>query len=171
MADGLSVRGAIAAIERDKKREYTPKQKKFLTLYAKNGFKDSKGCFEKAGYTPSSYHTIISGLKDDIKEIANAMLLGAAPEAAMTLTDILSSNEYNQNNSSKLAAAKEVLDRVGIVKKEEVQHNHNVSGGLFIIPAKMQMEAVEEEEEWIDGEYEDIDGEGLGSEGESSVGV
>lgn len=163
MPEGLSVRGAIAAAEKGRKREYTAKQKKFLTLYAKNNFQNSKECAEKAGYKSGDYHGLVVSLKDDIKEIASSMLLGSAPEAAMALAGILSETEYNPNNPSKLQAAREILDRVGIVKKQEVQHDHKVSGGLFIIPAKAPLPV--EDLEVIDGEFEDTDEERMGSQG------
>lgn len=143
MPEGLSVRGAIAVAEKERGREYSPKQKKFLAVYAKNNFQDSRKCAEEAGYPTSAYHSLIASLKDDIKNIANSMLLGAAPEAANTLVDAL----HGGGNSNKLLAAKEVLDRVGIVKPETVKHDHNVSGGIFIIPAKSSLP--EEEDVYI----------------------
>lgn len=148
MPEGLSVRGAVAAAEKNRGREYTAKQKKFLTLYANNEFQDSRKCAEEAGYPSTAYHKMIVSLKEDIKEIASAMLLGAAPEAAGTLIEALSSGKVG---SGKIAAAKEVLDRVGIVKQEMVKHEHEHTGGIFIIPAKSPLPEVEIEGERIDG--------------------
>lgn len=153
MSDGLSVRGAIAAAEKKRQRQYTPKQKKFLTLYAKNDFRDSREIASKAGINASDYYRLITSLKDDIVEIAGAMLLGAAPEAALALSGILNGKEYDPGNGVRLNAAKEILDRVGIVKEERINHDHKVSGGLFIIPAKIPLP----QEDVIDGEvYQEV---------------
>ena len=47
----------------------------------------------------------------------------------------------------KLQAAQTLLDRVGVTKKEQLNVNHNVQGGLFILPEKQTI---------IEGNYEDI---------------
>ena len=38
--------------------------------------------------------------------------------------------------SQKLAAAQTILDRVGVSKTDRVQVDHNVQGGIFILPQK-----------------------------------
>ena len=51
--------------------------------------------------------------------------------------------------SQKLAAAQTILDRVGVSKTDRVQVDHNVQGGIFILPQK--------ENVIIEGkDYEDI---------------
>jgi len=52
----------------------------------------------------------------------------------------------------KLQAAQTILDRVGVVKKEKLDVNHNVSGGIFILPQKDTIDLQEVE----DGSYERI---------------
>jgi hypothetical protein len=90
-------------------------------------------------------------LSDDIKEIASAMLLGAAPQAVLKIIEGMEANL----SPTQLQSAKEILDRVGIVKQEQVEHKH--TGGIFLIPAKQQITiaAQVEEEEYIEGEYYD----------------
>lgn len=150
-----NVKGIITAVENKRGRDYTPKQKKFLTEYAKNNFTNPKEAAEKAGYT-THYWSMIHSLKEDIKEIAEALMVGAAPEAASTVYAILSSDKPIPAAQTKLAAAKEILDRAGVIKTEKVDHNHQVSGGLFLIPAKTEIKYVERaDDEYIDVEYED----------------
>lgn len=148
-----SVRGAITTVEQKRGRDYTPKQKKFLTEFAKNNFTNPKECAEKAGYT-THYWSMIYSLKDDIKEIAEAMMVGAAPEAASIIHQILTSDKPIPAAQTKLAAAKEVLDRAGVVKTENHNHNHQVSGGLFLLPMKMELPEQKYDEEFIDAEWE-----------------
>ena len=53
---------------------------------------------------------------------------------------------------NKLQAAQTILDRAGVVKTDKVDINHNVSGGIFILPEKHTIDLQETE----DGSYEDI---------------
>jgi hypothetical protein len=46
----------------------------------------------------------------------------------------------------KVQAAQTILDRVGVTKKERLDVNHNVTGGIFILPEKQT----------IDVDFEDI---------------
>lgn len=149
----IGSRGAISAAEKDRGKSYTAKQKKFLKVFADNNFKDARECALKAGYTAGSAYAAIMSLKTDIVEISNTMLLGAAPEAAGALLSVLSGYSDGPGNKDRLAAAKEVLDRVGIVKPETVNHNHQVAGGLFLIPAKAALP----QQTTIDVEYEEED--------------
>ena len=54
--------------------------------------------------------------------------------------------------NNKLQAAQTILDRAGVVKTDKVDINHNVSGGIFILPEKHTIDLQETE----DGSYEDI---------------
>ena len=49
----------------------------------------------------------------------------------------------------KVQAAQTILDRVGLGKKERLDVNHNVQGGIFILPEK---ETINVEE----GDYEEL---------------
>jgi hypothetical protein len=51
----------------------------------------------------------------------------------------------------KLQAAQTILDRVGLGKQDRMEVNHNVGGGIFILPEKQTIDIVAEE-----GDYEDI---------------
>ena len=42
------------------------------------------------------------------------------------------------SGEERLQAAQTILDRVGLGKTERVDVNHNVQGGLFILPAKQE---------------------------------
>ena len=142
-------KGVVSQRERDRGRDYTPKQKKFLKLLVKNDFKDATGCAKAAGYK-NNYWQLISSLKEDIKEISEAMLLGSSPEAAKTITDIMASDKPIPNAAVKLSAAKEVLDRTGIIKEEKSTVNHQVSGGIFLLPTKDVLPVIEAEFEEIE---------------------
>lgn len=129
-----NAKGVITQQEKDRGRVYTDKQRKFLTILVKNDFEDPQECALKAGYSKASYWQVISSLKEDIKEITESVLLGASPRAAGTIVKIMESTAPIPNAQARLAASRDILDRNGIVKQETV--NHNVTGGVFILPAK-----------------------------------
>ena len=48
----------------------------------------------------------------------------------------MTSDKPMPNINAKLQAAQTLLDRVGVTKQDKVEVNHNVSGGIFILPEK-----------------------------------
>lgn len=136
---GRGITGAIGAAERTRGRKYTNKQKKFLKLYTENNFANAKECAVAAGYAENRSLSVVSSLKDDILEITKDLLLAHAPTAAVSMTDMLTSDKPIPNAQTRLAAAKEILDRTGVVKPEKVEHEHKVTGGLFLLPTKQEI--------------------------------
>ena len=45
-----------------------------------------------------------------------------------------------QENCKRAQAAKQILDRIGIVKKDQLDVNMNLKHGMFILPAKDEVE-------------------------------
>ena len=64
------------------------------------------------------------------------------------LVDVLESDAPIPQVGAKLQAAQTLLDRVGISKRERVDVNHSVTGGIFLLPDKEDIKI-------IDGEVED----------------
>ena len=62
------------------------------------------------------------------------MLALNAPKAVFGITDVLD-DPSAMGAKNSIAAAKEVLDRTGLVKKEQVEVKTN-GGGMFILPPK-----------------------------------
>ena len=50
--------------------------------------------------------------------------------------DVLTTNKPIPQANVKVQAAQTILDRVGLGKKERLDVNHNVQGGIFILPEK-----------------------------------
>ena len=57
--------------------------------------------------------------------------------------------------NNKLQAAQTILDRAGVVKTDKLDINHNVSGGIFILPEKHTIDIEAEDAEYSD--YENMD--------------
>jgi hypothetical protein len=122
--------------EKPHNKTLTEKQQKFLDcLITTNG--NPKEAAELAGYSGGNHYQVVAALKDEIIDLATNVLANSAPEAAFKLVDIMNTNRPIPQIQNKLQAAQTILDRVGVVKKERIDINHNASmGGVFILPAK-----------------------------------
>ena len=133
-----------------KNKKLTEKQENFL-----NNLIETKGNLklsaELAGYAGNHYQ-VIQSLKNEIVDLASDVLAREAPRAAFKLIEVLQSDKPLPQANIKLQAAQTILDRVGLGKKERLEVNHNIGGGIFILPEKHTIDLQETE----DGSYEDI---------------
>ena len=115
-------------------RELTEKQAKFLEVLFEQAGGDILRAKELAGYSDISPTTdIIKGLKEEIMERTQLYMARNAPRAAMSLVSgMVDPTELGLRD--KLSAAKDLLDRVGLVKTEKVQVE--TTNGLMILPPK-----------------------------------
>ena len=130
-------------------RKLTEKQQSFLDnlIETKGNLKLSA---ELAGYSGNHYQ-IIKSLRQEIVDLASDVLAREAPTAAFKLVDVMQSETAIPQANVKLQAAQTILDRVGLGKQDRMEVNHNVGGGIFILPEKQVIDIEAE-----DGEYEDI---------------
>ena len=116
------------------KRKLTEKQENFL-----NNVVETKGNLklsaELAGYSGNHYQ-VIQSLKQELVDLASDVLAKEAPSAAFKLVDVLTTDKPIPQANVKVQAAQTILDRVGLGKKERLDVNHNVQGGIFILPEK-----------------------------------
>ena len=88
-----------------------------------------------AGYSGETKQSEVVGpLRDEIIERASMVLAMNAPRAAFGIVGVLDDPSAMGARNS-VAAAREVLDRTGIVKKEQVEVK-GPEGGIFIMPPK-----------------------------------
>ena len=119
-------------------RQLTEKQQKLLNVL----FDEAGGnvTIEKkiAGYADtSSTADIVKGLKDEILEATQMWMARNAPKAAMSMTGALL-EPTELGIKEKMTAAKEILDRVGLVKTEKMQVE--ATGGVMLMPPKAPTE-------------------------------
>jgi len=126
------------------KRKLTDKQENFL-----NNLIETKGNLklsaELAGYSGNHYQ-VIKSLKHEIVDLASDVLAREAPSAAFKLVEVLESDKALPQANVKVQAAQTILDRVGLGKKERLEVNHNVQGGIFILPEKETIDITDYEE-------------------------
>jgi len=95
-----------------------------------------KRAAEIAGYAKHSYPKVVRNLKKEITELAENHLATHSAKAATRLTDLLDEDGTTPHANIRLAAATQLLDRVGIVKKDQLDINMKAMHGIFILPAK-----------------------------------
>lgn len=116
------------------KKTLTEQQKIFLEVL----FTDEvQGDFPKAkrlaGYSDNyAVSNIVDSLKEEILEATRNFLARTGPIAALSLHSALT-NPTQLGLQHKITAAKDILDRIGIVKTEKVEVS---SPGIFILPKK-----------------------------------
>jgi hypothetical protein len=115
-------------------RELTEKQQKLLAVLFDEAGGDIVAAKKLAGYSEgSSTSEIVKGLKEEILEATQMYMARNAPKAAMAMVGGL----YDPTElgiRDKMSAAKELLDRTGLIKTEKVQVE--ASGGVMLMPPK-----------------------------------
>jgi len=129
--------------EQKKQRKLTEKQEEFLNQLVLTGG-DAKQAAELAGYSGNHYQ-VLKGLREEVLDLTTDVLSQSAPKAAFKLIEIMDSDRPIPQANNKLTAATTILDRVGVAKKERLDINHTVSGGLFILPEKNTIDLEEAE--------------------------
>ena len=116
-------------------KKLTDKQAAFLEALLGEARGNIQAAMDIAGYAKNTKTTEVVGpLKEEITERAGMMLAMNAPKAAYGIIDVLDDpSALGARNA--ISAAREVLDRTGLVKKEQVEVSGN-SGGIFILPPK-----------------------------------
>ena len=138
----------LQTTDKQRKRKLTEKQEKFLSALAGEANGDARKALTVAGYEQTSYYAVLDSLKEEVVDVANSILAHSAPKAAAKLVDVLESDAPIPQVGAKLQAAQTLLDRVGISKRERVDVNHSVTGGIFLLPDKEDIKIK-------DGEVED----------------
>jgi hypothetical protein len=119
-------------------RQLNERQQKFLNVLFEEAGGDVVAAKKLAGYAETSSTTeIVRGLKEEILEATQMYMARNAPKAAMAMTGAL----YDPTElgiRDKMSAAKELLDRTGLIKTEKVQVE--ASGGVMLMPPKAAVE-------------------------------
>ena len=123
-------------------RELTERQQKFLAVLFDEAGGDVVAAKKLAGYSDNSNTSeVVKSMKDEIMEATQLYMSRNAPKAAMAMVGGL----YDPTElgiRDKMSAAKELLDRTGLVKTEKMQVE--ATGGVVLMPPK---QVTQEEEE------------------------
>lgn len=121
------------------KKQLTEQQQKFIDVL----FDEAAGNFRKAmrmaGYSDSYSTSLLAKvLKDEIVEATQLYLALNAPKAAAAMVNAID-DPTELGLKEKMSAAKDLMDRAGLVKTEKVQVESN-TGGVMLLPAKEKEE-------------------------------
>ena len=119
-------------------RQLTEKQQKLLDVLFDEAGGDIVQAKKLAGYADtSSTAEIVKGIKEEILEATQMYMARNAPRAAIAMVGgLLDPTELGIRD--KMSAAKELLDRTGLVKTEKMQVV--ASGGVMLMPPKAIVE-------------------------------
>jgi hypothetical protein len=114
----------------------TEQQEAFLNALFGEAAGNFRAAMDMAGYSKHEYPArLIRNLKDEIIDRAEHMLAANAPKAVLSMTGVLD-DPSALGTREKLAASKEILDRVGLVKTEKVEVKADKSAVLILPPLK-----------------------------------
>ena len=118
------------------KRSLTDSQEKFLDVLFGEAKGNPKKAGELAGYPEHSYPKVLRNLKQEIVSRAENYLAVHSAKAATKMVDMLDEDGTTPHANIRIEAAKQILDRIGIVKKDSLDINMKAMHGIFILPAK-----------------------------------
>ena len=128
------------------KKSLTASQEKFLDVLFGEAKGNPKKAGELAGYSEHSYPKVLRNLRSEIVSRAENYLATHSAKAASKMVDMLDEDGTTPHANIRLEAAKQILDRIGIAKKEKVDINVRALQGLFILPAKDIIKKLEDED-------------------------
>ena len=119
-------------------RELTEKQQATLDhLFDQDVKGNLRKAMQKAGYaegTSTAY--LLHTLHEEIVEATERFMSSYTGEAAWALGDILE-NPTEPGSKEKLTAAGQILDRIGLSRKDRLKAEVEVTGGpIFFLPEK-----------------------------------
>lgn len=124
-------------------RQLSEKQQTLLAVLFEEAGGDIIAAKKLAGYSESTNTSeIVKGLKEEILDATQMYMARNAPKAAMAMVGGLF-DPTELGIKEKLSAAKELLDRTGIVKTDKVQVE--ATGGVMLMPPKAAV--VEEDDD------------------------
>ena len=119
-------------------RALTEQQQTFLAVLFDEAGGDVLTAKKLAGYSDQTSTTqIVNSMKEEILDATQLYMSRNAPKAAMAMVGAL----YDPTElgiRDKMAAAKELLDRTGLVKTEKMQVE--AKGGVMLMPPKQAEE-------------------------------
>jgi len=125
-----------STILKTQKKNLTDTQEKFLDALFGEAQGNPKKAGELAGYSDHSYPKVLRNLKQEIVSRAENYLAVHSAKAATKMVNMLDEDGTTPHANIRLEAAKQILDRIGIVKKDQLDITMKAVHGIFILPAK-----------------------------------
>jgi hypothetical protein len=115
-------------------KELTEQHKRFLEVLFTDADGNINQAMRMAGFSEGySRRSLTNYLKEEIIEATQLYIAMAAPKAAVAMINAID-DPTELGLKEKMSAAKDLLDRAGLVKTEKVQVES--TGGIMVLPAK-----------------------------------
>tara|TARA_R100001463_G_scaffold54307_1_gene105347 strand:- start:252 stop:632 length:381 start_codon:yes stop_codon:yes gene_type:complete len=112
----------------------TPKQKIFINALFGEAHGNYRVAMDIAEYSKNtSINDVIKGCEEELVSSSKNFLAANAPKAAMAIVGVID-DPVEMGTRDKLAAAKDVLDRIGVSKTDKIEVKS--PQGIFILPRK-----------------------------------
>ena len=134
-----------STITKIQKKSLTDSQEKFLEALFGEAQGNPKRAGELAGYSEHSYPKVLRSLKTEIVSRAENYLATHSAKAATKMVEMLEEDGTTPHANIRMEAAKQILDRIGIVKKEQIDVNMKAMHGIFVLPAKDNLYGTKED--------------------------
>lgn len=119
-------------------KELTDQHKRFLEVLFTDAGGNISTAMRMAGFSEGySRRSLTNYLKEEIIEATQLYIAMAAPKAAVAMINAID-DPTELGLKEKMSAAKDLLDRAGLVKTEKVQVES--TGGIMVLPAKEQVD-------------------------------
>jgi hypothetical protein len=119
-------------------KELTEQHKRFLEVLFADANGNINAAMRMAGFSEGySRRSLTNYLKEEIIEATQLYIAMAAPKAAVAMIGAID-DPTELGLKEKMSAAKDLLDRAGLVKTEKVQVES--TGGIMVLPAKEREE-------------------------------
>lgn len=120
----------------------TPKQKVFINALFGEAQGNYRAAMDIAEYSKNtSINDVLKGCEEEIISSSKNFLAANAPKAAMAIVGVID-DPVEMGTRDKLAAAKDVLDRIGVSKTDKIEVK--APQGIFILPRKNDDEDVDD---------------------------
>ena len=124
---------SVPSVAGKREKVLTEKQKAFLQHLGTDAKGDIKAAMAMAGYAATTKpHDVIANIKEEIVEVATNLLATNSVKAVTKLVGVLD-DPTNPGNKNIIGAAKELLDRAGLLKKDA---NNIRADVVVILPPK-----------------------------------
>ena len=123
------------------KKELTEMQELFVDELMSNGG-DVNRAMTLAGYKRSSKQWLVRSVKDEIVNRTEHLLALNSARAAQRIISTIDDDGTEPRSEIRLKAAESVLNRVGLGKKDTVQHNVTAIHGVVLLPSKKKPQEV-----------------------------
>ena len=124
--------------QKQKDRQLTPQPSHFLELLFENGGQVTAAAVD-AGYSRGSAAWLKSTLADEIIERTKTILATNAMKAANRVISTIDNPAPERGDDLRLKAAESLLNRVGVAKQEQINHNVTAIHGVVLLPPKKEV--------------------------------